>query len=260
MKHSELSLFKEQGQKITCLTAYDASMAKILDKSGVDSILIGDSLGMVIQGRENTRSVSINDMIYHTSIVSDSSSNALVIADMPFASYDSSDDALKNAKLLIDAGARMVKIEGGSEHSDVIKTLISNNINICGHLGLQPQLVIKSDDYRVQGRDDSSAQTILNNALLLESLGVSVLVLECIPSDLAKTISKKLTIPTIGIGAGVHCDGQVLVSYDMLGITTGKQPRFVRNFLSNQITISDAVESFVLEVKEGTFPSESESY
>ena len=260
MKHSELSLFKEQGQKITCLTAYDASMAKILDQSGVDAILIGDSLGMVIQGGENTRSVSINDMIYHTSIVSDSSSNALVIADMPFASYDSSDDALKNAKLLIEAGARMVKIEGGSEHSDVIKTLISNNINICGHLGLQPQLVIKSDDYRVQGRDDSSAQTILNNALLLESLGVSVLVLECIPSDLAKTISEKLTIPTIGIGAGVHCDGQVLVSYDMLGITTGKQPRFVRNFLSNQITISDAVESFVLEVKEGTFPSESESY
>mgnify|MGYP001498686594 FL=1 len=260
MKHSELSLFKEQGQKITCLTAYDASMAKILDQSGVDAILIGDSLGMVIQGGENTRSVSINDMIYHTSIVSDSSSNALVIADMPFASYDSSDDALKNAKSLIDAGARMVKIEGGSEHSDVIKTLISNNINICGHLGLQPQLVIKSDDYRVQGRDDSSAQTILNNALLLESLGVSVLVLECIPSDLAKTISEKLTIPTIGIGAGVHCDGQVLVSYDMLGITTGKQPRFVRNFLSNQITISDAVESFVVEVKKGTFPSESESY
>ena len=260
MKHSELSLFKEQGQKITCLTAYDASMAKILDQSGVDAILIGDSLGMVVQGGENTRSVSINDMIYHTSIVSDSSSNALVIADMPFASYDSSNDALKNAKLLIDAGARMVKIEGGSEHSDVIKTLISNNINICGHLGLQPQLVIKSDDYRVQGRDDSSAQTILNNALLLESLGVSVLVLECIPSDLAKTISEKLTIPTIGIGAGVHCDGQVLVSYDMLGITTGKQPRFVRNFLSNQITISDAVESFVLEVKEGRFPSESESY
>ena len=260
MKHSELSLFKEQGQKITCLTAYDASMAKILDQSGVDAILIGDSLGMVVQGGENTRSVSINDMIYHTSIVSDSSSNALVIADMPFASYDSSDDALKNAKSLIDAGARMVKIEGGSEHSDVIKTLISNNINICGHLGLQPQLVIKSDDYRVQGRDDSSAQTILNNALLLESLGVSVLVLECIPSDLAKSISEKLTIPTIGIGAGVHCDGQVLVSYDMLGITTGKQPRFVRNFLNNQISISGAVESFVAEVKEGMFPSESESY
>lgn len=260
MKHSELSLFKEQGQKITCLTAYDASMAKILDQSGVDAILIGDSLGMVIQGEENTRSVSISDMIYHTSIVSGSSNNALIIADMPFSSYDNPDDALENAKALIDAGARMVKIEGGGEHEDVIKILISNNINICGHLGLQPQLVIKSDDYRVQGRDESSAQRIIDNSILLESLGVSALVLECIPSDLAKTVSEKLTIPTIGIGAGVDCDGQVLVSYDMLGITSGKQPRFVRNFLDNQNTISDAVESFVVEVKGETFPSQSESY
>jgi 3-methyl-2-oxobutanoate hydroxymethyltransferase len=179
---------------------------------------------------------------------------------MPFSSYDNPDDALENAKALIDAGARMVKIEGGSEHEDVIKRLISNNINICGHLGLQPQLVIKSDDYRVQGRDESSAQRIIDNSILLESLGVSALVLECIPSDLAKTVSEKLTIPTIGIGAGVDCDGQVLVSYDMLGITTGKQPRFVRNFLDNQNTISDAVESFVAEVKGETFPSQSESY
>jgi 3-methyl-2-oxobutanoate hydroxymethyltransferase len=199
-------------------------------------------------------------MIYHTSIVSGSSKNALIIADMPFSSYDNPDDALENAKALIDAGARMVKIEGGSEHEDVIKILISNNINICGHLGLQPQLVIKSDDYRVQGRDESSAQRIIDNSILLESLGVSALVLECIPSDLAKTVSQKLTIPTIGIGAGVDCDGQVLVSYDMLGITTGKQPRFVRNFLDNQNTISDAVESFVAEVKGETFPSQSESY
>ena len=260
MKHSELSLFKEQGQKITCLTAYDASMAKILDQSGVDAILIGDSLGMVVQGGENTRSVSINDMIYHTSIVSDSSSNALVIADMPFASYDSPDDALKNAKLLIEAGARMVKIEGGSEHSDVIKTLISNNINICGHLGLQPQMIINSDEYRIQGRDENSAKNIIKNAVLLESLGVSALVLECIPSDLAQTVTEKLTIPTIGIGAGADCDGQVLVSFDMLGITSGKQPRFVRNFLINQNTISDAIEAFVMEVKAGTFPNQSESY
>jgi 3-methyl-2-oxobutanoate hydroxymethyltransferase len=199
-------------------------------------------------------------MIYHTSIVSGSSKNALIIADMPFSSYDNPDDALENAKALIDAGARMVKIEGGSEHEDVIKILISNNINICGHLGLQPQLVIKSDDYRVQGRDESSAQRIIDNSILLESLGVSALVLECIPSDLAKTVSQKLTIPTIGIGAGVDCDGQVLVSYDMLGITTGKQPRFVRNFLDNQNTISDAVESFVAEVKGETFPSQIESY
>ena len=260
MKHSELTLFKENSEKITCLTAYDASMAKLLDQSGIDAILIGDSLGMVIQGGENTRSVSIDDMIYHTSIVSSSCNDALIIADMPFASYDNPKDALNNARALIDVGARMVKIEGGSEHSEVIKTLISNNINICGHLGLQPQMVINSDEYRVQGRDENSAKKIIKNAVLLESLGVSALVLECIPSDLAQTVTKKLTIPTIGIGAGADCDGQVLVSFDMLGITSGKQPRFVRNFLNNQNTISDAIEAFVMEVKAGTFPNQSESY
>ena len=260
MKHSELTLFKENSEKITCLTAYDASMAKLLDQSGIDAILIVDSLGMVIQGGENTRSVSIDDMIYHTSIVSSSCNDALIIADMPFASYDNPKDALNNARALIDVGARMVKIEGGSEHSEVIKTLISNNINICGHLGLQPQMVINSDEYRVQGRDESSAKKIIKNAVLLESLGVSALVLECIPSDLAQTVTEKLTIPTIGIGAGADCDGQVLVSFDMLGITSCKQPRFVRNFLNNQNTISDAIEAFVMEVKAGTFPNQSESY
>ena len=260
MKHSELTLFKENSEKITCLTAYDASMAKLLDQSGIDAILIGDSLGMVIQGGENTRSVSIDDMIYHTSIVSSSCNDALIIADMPFASYDNPKDALNNARALIDVGARMVKIEGGSEHSEVIKTLISNNINICGHLGLQPQMVVNSDEYRVQGRDKNSANKIIKNAVLLESLGVSALVLECIPSDLAQTVTEKLTIPTIGIGAGADCDGQVLVSFDMLGITSVKQPRFVRNFLNNQNTISDAIEAFVMEVKAGTFPNQSESY
>ena len=172
MKHSELTLFKENSEKITCLTAYDASMAKLLDQSGIDAILIGDSLGMVIQGGENTRSVSIDDMIYHTSFVSSSCNDALIIADMPFASYDNPKDALNNARALIDVGARMVKIEGGSEHSEVIKTLISNNINICGHLGLQPQMVVNSDEYRVQGRDENSAKKIIKNAVLLESLGV----------------------------------------------------------------------------------------
>ena len=260
MKHSELTLFKENSEKITCLTAYDASMAKLLDQSRIDAILIGDSLGMVIQGGENTRSVTIDDMIYHTSIVSSSCNDALIIADMPFASYDNSKDALNNARALIDVGARMVKIEGGSEHSEVIKTLISNNINICGHLGLQPQMVINSDEYRVQGRDENSAKKIIKNAVLLESLGVSALVLECIPSDLAQTVTEKLTIPTIGIGAGADCDGQVLVSFDMLGITSGKQPRFVRDFLNNQNTISDAIEAFIMEVKAGTFPNQSESY
>ena len=260
MKHSDLSRYKQKGEKITCLTAYDASMASLIDSAGVDTILIGDSLGMVIQGAENTRSVSMEDMIYHTSIVSGACRQSLVIADMPFNSYESTQSALGNAKALIDHGAEMIKIEGGIEHTEVIKALISNNINVCGHLGLQPQLVIDSSDYKVQGRDKSSAQLIIDNAMLLESLGVSVLVLECVPSDLAKAISEQIKIPTIGIGAGRDCDGQVLVSYDMLGITSGKQPRFVRNFLNSQDSISAAVKSYIKEVKTGTFPSDSESY
>jgi 3-methyl-2-oxobutanoate hydroxymethyltransferase len=179
---------------------------------------------------------------------------------MPFNSYEDTQSALSNAKALIDHGAEMIKIEGGIEHTEVIKALISNNINVCGHLGLQPQLVIDSSDYKVQGRDKSSAQLIIDNAMLLESLGVSVLVLECVPSDLAKVISEQIKIPTIGIGAGRDCDGQVLVSYDMLGITSGRQPRFVRNFLNSQDSISAAVKSYIKEVKTGTFPSNSESY
>ena len=260
MKHSDLSRFKQKGEKITCLTAYDASMASLIDSAGVDTILIGDSLGMVIQGAENTRSVTMQDMIYHTSIVSDVCKQALVIADMPINSYEESQSALNNAKALIDHGAEMIKIEGGIEHTEVIKALISNNINVCGHLGLQPQLVIDSSDYKVQGRDKSSAQLIIDNAMLLDSLGVSVLVLECVPSDLAKVISEQIKIQTIGIGAGRDCDGQVLVSYDMLGITSGRQPRFVRNFLNSQDSISAAVKSYIKEVKTGTFPSDSESY
>jgi 3-methyl-2-oxobutanoate hydroxymethyltransferase len=215
---------------------------------------------MVIQGAENTRSVTMQDMMYHTSIVASACKQALVIADMPFQSYDEPESALKNAKALINQGAKMVKIEGGSEHTGVIKTLIANKINVCGHLGLQPQLVVSSSGYKVQGRDDTSAQSIIDNAALLESLGVSILVLECIPSHLAKVISEQIKIPTIGIGAGRDCDGQVLVSYDMLGITSGKQPRFVRNFLNSQSSVSDAVKSFIKEVKKGTFPSDSESY
>jgi 3-methyl-2-oxobutanoate hydroxymethyltransferase len=154
----------------------------------------------------------------------------------------------------------MVKLEGGSENTEVIKALVSNDINVCGHLGLQPQLVVDSSDYKVQGRDKDSAQTILDNAKLLDSLGVSILVLECVPSNLAKSITNSVTIPTIGIGAGKECDGQVLVSYDMLGISLGKQPRFVRNFLNSENTITAAVKAFVLEVKQGNFPAESESY
>jgi len=260
MKHSDLNFYKEQGEKITCLTAYDASIAKLIDECGVDVVLIGDSLGMVIQGYKNTRSVTMQDMLYHTEIVANSCQQALVIADMPFQSYDSSELALTNAQNLVNAGADMVKIEGGQEHEEVFRVLSSNNINICGHLGFQPQMVTESSEYKIQGKDKNSAELILNDALLLESLGISSLVLECIPSALAKEVSSKLNIPTIGIGAGKDCDGQVLVCYDMLGITQGKLPRFVRNFVSSEGTIPLAISAFVKEVKAGTFPSTSESY
>ena len=260
MKHAELKIFKKEGQKITCLTAYDASIASLIDNSGVDIILIGDSLGMVIQGSSNTQSVLMSDMSYHTEIVSKACNQALIIADMPFESYNNADSAVANAKQLIAKGADMVKIEGGSEHLKVINALISENINVCGHLGLQPQLIVDSSGYKIQGRDNKSAMKILSDSVLLESRGVSALVLECIPGNLARKISEKLIIPTIGIGAGVDCDGQVLVSYDMLGITSGKQPRFVRNFMNSEGTVAKAVSAFVREVKEGTFPSESESY
>jgi len=260
MKHSDLNLFKEKGEKITCLTAYDASMTKLIDDCGVDVVLIGDSLGMVIQGCKNTRSVTMQDMLYHTEIVANSCQQALVIADMPFQSYDSSELALTNAQNLVNAGAYMVKIEGGQEHEEVFRVLSSNNINVCGHLGLQPQKVADSSEYKIQGKDEDSAKLILSDALLLESLGISSLVLECIPSALAKEVSSKLNIPTIGIGAGKDCDGQVLVCYDMLGITQGKLPRFVRNFVSTEGTIPLAIKAFVKEVKGGTFPSTSESY
>ena len=218
MKHSELKIFKKEGQKITCLTAYDASIASLIDNSGVDIILIGDSLGMVIQGSSNTQSVLMSDMSYHTEIVSKACNQALIIADMPFESYNNADSAVANAKQLIAKGADMVKIEGGSEHLKVINALISENINVCGHLGLQPQLIVDSSGYKIQGRDNKSAMKILSDSVLLESLGVSALVLECIPGNLARKISEKLIIPTIGIGAGLDCDGQVLVCYDMLGI------------------------------------------
>ena len=260
MKHSDLNFYKEKGEKITCLTAYDASIAKLIDDCGVDVVLIGDSLGMVIQGDKNTRSVTMQDMLYHTEIVANSCQQALVIADMPFQSYDSSELALTNAQNLVNAGADMVKIEGGQEHEEVFRVFSSNSINICGHLGLQPQKVSESSEYKIQGKDKNSAELILSDALLLESLGISSLVLECIPSALAKEVSSKLNIPTIGLGAGKDCDGQVLVCYDMLGITQGKLPRFVRNFVRTEGTIPLAISAFVKEVKAGTFPSTSESY
>jgi len=260
MKISDLKAFKQSGEKITCLTAYDASFSRLFDACGVDVILVGDSLGNVIQGGENTLGVTMEDMIYHTQLVSKSIQDALLIADMPYQSYESADQTLANAQRLIEAGAQMVKFEGGQEHKDSFKILQANNIPVCGHLGLQPQSVIEMGGYKVQGKDEASAKRIIDDALALEALGVDVLVLECVPAELAKKVSQAISIPTIGIGAGVDCDGQVLVSYDMLGINTGHMPKFVKNFLKDNNDIQGAVNAFISAVKDQTFPGDEHSY
>ena len=260
MKHTDLIQFKQRGEKITCLTAYDASFAKMIENSGVDSILVGDSLGMVVQGEKSTRTVSVSDMVYHTKAVANACENSLIIADMPHHSYDDPSDALINAKSLINAGAHMVKLEGGVERQRVVEALVANNIPVFAHLGLQPQKVKEASDYKIQGKDPSGAKAIIKDAILLESLGVCALVLECVPSPLAKLITERLSIPTIGIGAGKDCDGQVLVCFDMLGITQGKLPRFVRNFAQGSASIPDAIQTYVAAVKDHTFPDKRESY
>jgi len=260
MKLADLKQCKQRGEKITCLTAYDASLAKLMDNCDIDLILVGDSLGMVVQGEKSTRTVRVSEMVYHTKAVAKVCDRALVIADMPYQSYERPSMALENAKLLVDAGAQVVKLEGGVERQKVVETLIENGIAVCAHLGLQPQKVNKASDYKVQGKDLDGAKTIVEDALLLESLGVSALVLECVPRSLAKLVSEKLSIPTIGIGAGKDCDGQVLVCYDMLGITQGKLPRFVRDFTADNSSIPMAIKAFARAVKNQSFPSEKESY
>lgn len=258
MTLKQLKLFKKSGEKIACLTAYDASFAQLFDACGIDIILIGDSLGSVIQGGENTLSVCMQDMLYHTKSVAKSVQNALLIADLPYQSYQTPASSLKNATALIAAGAQMIKLEGGKEHIRVFEILQKNNIKVCGHLGLLPQSISKISDYKVQGRDEKSAAKITKDALLLESLGIEALILECVPAILGQNISQSLNIPVIGIGAGL-CDGQVLVSYDMLGISSGKMPRFVKNFLVNS-DIKSAVKAFISVVKNQTFPASEHTY
>lgn len=260
MKIEELKIFKESGEKITCLTAYDSSFALMFDECGIDVILVGDSLGNVIQGGENTLGVTMEDMVYHTQIVAKGIKDALFITDMPYQSYSNAEQTLENAKRLINAGAQMVKFEGGREHEASFKILQDNNIPVCGHLGLQPQSVLEMGGYKVQGKDEASAKQIIEDALALESWGVQTLVLECVPAELAKQVSQTISIPTIGIGAGVDCDGQVLVSYDMLGINTQRLAKFVKNFLEDNHDIQGAVKAFISAVKTQEFPDDQHSY
>ena len=258
---STLAQMKNRGEKIAVLTSYDASFTAVSENAGVEVLLVGDSLGMVIQGQESTLPVTVADMVYHTRIVARAHRTSLLIADMPFMSYDTLAKALETGKTLMQTGgAHMVKLEGGAEQIDTVANLVANGIPVCGHLGLLPQSVHKLGGYKVQGRDAESARMIREDALALEKAGASLLVLECVPAALATEVSGVLGIPVIGIGAGAGCDGQVLVLYDMLGITPRKMPRFVKNFLAETGSVGAAIAAYVAAVKDGSFPAPQHCY
>ncbi len=256
---NDLISMKQNGEKISCLTAYDASFSVLLDQAGIDAILVGDSLGMVIQGHTSTLPVTVEEMVYHTRCVSSARKRAFVIADLPFASYATPLQALENAaKLLQIGGAQMVKLEGPK--LDVIQFLVQQGIPVCGHLGLLPQSVNRIGGYKVQGRTSTQAQQLLEDALAIEQAGAGLLVLECIPALLAEEITRQLSIPTIGIGAGAGCDGQVLVIYDMLNISVGNRPRFSKNFMADADSIDVAIKQYHQAIKTLTFPAAEHCY
>jgi len=256
-----LRKMKESGERFASLTAYDASFAQLLDEAGVEVALVGDSLGMVVQGQESTVPVSMDEMIYHCRMVSRATKRTLVIADMPFMSYATPEQAMTNAaRLMKEGGAQMVKLEGGAVMVETVRQLTQRGVPVCAHLGLLPQSVHKLGGYRVQGRDGDTAATILDDARALEQAGADLLVLECVPRQLAARITQALSIPVIGIGAGGDTDGQVLVLYDMLGITPGKRPSFSHDFLADTGSVSAAIASYVEQVKDGRFPNESHSF
>jgi 3-methyl-2-oxobutanoate hydroxymethyltransferase len=249
---------RRAGEKIAMLTCYDAAFARMLNDAGVDILLVGDSLGMVIQGHLTTLPVSVEDMVYHTRCVADGNASAWIIADMPFGSYQESvEQAIRNATQLMQAGANMIKLEGGGWTTITIQRLVERGIPVCAHLGLTPQSVHALGGYRIQGRDEETAKAIRAHAKELVDVGAGMLILELVPSALARELTASLPIPVIGIGAGVGCSGQVLVLHDMLGITRGKQPRFVRNFSLAGPGVESAVRLFVSEVKSGNFPDDA---
>ncbi len=252
---TKLEKLKQNGEKITCLTAYDASFASIIDQAGIDVLLVGDSLGMVVQGQPSTIPVTLDDMVYHCQLVARGRQKSLLIADMPFMTYSTPEIAFDSAARLMQEGqAQMVKLEGAWV-AETIEMLVERGIPVCGHLGLTPQSVYTLGGYRVQGNKEEDAERLKEEALLLQSAGASLIVLECLPGKLAAEITASLRIPTIGIGAGKDCDGQVLVLYDMLGITVGKKPSFSKDFLQETGSITTAIVAFIQAVKNGTFPS-----
>jgi 3-methyl-2-oxobutanoate hydroxymethyltransferase len=256
-----LNEMKGRGEKIAVLTSYDASFTRQAEDAGVEVLLVGDSLGMVVQGHESTLPVTLEEMVYHTANVARASSRALVVADLPFMTHNDPQQALQSAGALMKrGGAHMVKLEGGAPQLPVIRALTERGVPVCGHLGLLPQSVHRLGGYRVQGRDHDSATRILEDAAALAEAGAQLLVLECVPGVLAAEISRGVGIPVIGIGAGPDTDGQVLVLYDMLGITPGRRPKFSKDFLAEAGTVPTALAAYVRAVKDGSFPDAGHSF
>jgi 3-methyl-2-oxobutanoate hydroxymethyltransferase len=256
-----LRKMKREGRRIVCLTAYDAAFAAVLDGAGVDVVLVGDSLGMVIQGHESTVPVTLDDVVYHTACAARGCSRALLVADLPFLSYATPEQALQSAARCLQQGrAQAVKLEGGERQVATVRRLTDNGIPVCAHLGLNPQWVHKLGGYRVQGRGDEAADQMRADALALEAAGADLLILECVPVALAAEITRSLQIPVIGIGAGAECDGQILVLHDILGITPGRLPRFARNFLDGAGSVQAAVARYAEAVRNGSFPADEHTF
>ncbi len=257
---TSLRKMKQSGEKIACLTSYDSSFTEVMNDEGVDVILVGDSLGMVIQGRKTTVPVTVDDIVYHSKAVASTCQRPLLMVDMPFMSYYSTDKALQTAaQLMQDGHGQMVKLEGGQSEVKIVRKLSREGVPVCAHIGLQPQLIHKLGGYKVQGREEQQAKEMLDDALKLQDAGADALLLECVPSPLATKITKSVEIPVIGIGAGSGCDGQILVLHDILGLTP-KAPKFSKDFLAETGTIQGAVRAYVDQVKESSFPSPEYSF
>ncbi|VFM94910.1 MAG: 3-methyl-2-oxobutanoate hydroxymethyltransferase [Candidatus Kentron sp. G] len=251
---TSLRKMKANGEKFVCLTAYDATFAGIMDEVGVEVILVGDSLGMVIQGEETTVPVTMDDMVYHARIVGRAARRALIMLDMPFMSFATPEQALMNAARLMRQGGHMVKLEGGRSQVEIVHRLAVQGVPVCAHIGLRPQSIHKMGGYLIQGRGDEAARAMIDDAHALEEAGADILLLECVPAALAREITQSVRIPVIGIGAGGDCDGQILVLYDMLGITRGRIPKFVKDFLPENKSVPAAIAAYVRAVKAGEFP------
>jgi len=251
-----LSKMKQDGVPIACLTAYDASYAALVDTAGTDLVLVGDSLGMVIQGHDTTVPVTVDNIVYHSRAVAKGLRHAFLVADMPFMSYANPDQALDNAvRLMQEGGAMMIKLEGGEGQVDIVEHLARHDIPVCAHLGLKPQSVHKIGGFKVQGRDPGKAREMVDTAKRLQSAGADIVLLECVPNEVGKEATEELDVPVIGIGAGPHVDGQILVLYDILDITQGRTPRFVRNFQQGNDSPLAAMQAYVAAVKNREYPA-----